>query len=165
MLEAMPLLGCSRAQARLELFHAPVTQCRAPTVQQELADLARPEQGKGMLSPIVSLQSRRAVPTPFLFPAPAAAGCSHSGSTICTHCFALGHRKGSVIHSHAGHRQMLLSPSAISSFNMSVPGVDVDMAPGAVFLPVRLGSVCRHSYNLGRQQHTAQACNECTVRR
>lgn len=106
-----------------------------------------------------------AVPTPFLFPAPAAAGCSHPGSTICTHCFALGHRKGSVIHSHAGHRQMLLFPSAISSFNMSVPGVDVDVAPGAVFLPVRLGSVCRHSYNLGRQQHTAQACNECTVRR
>lgn len=85
MLEAMPLLGCSRAQSRLELFHAPVTQSRASTVHQELADLARPEGGKGMLSSIVSLPPRRAVPTPFLYPSTHSSWMFLSG--ICTHCF------------------------------------------------------------------------------
>lgn len=40
VLEAMSPLRCSRAQSRLELLRAPVSQVRAPAVQEELTDLA-----------------------------------------------------------------------------------------------------------------------------
>lgn len=39
VLEAMSLLRRSRAQSRLELLHAPVTQSRAAAVHEELAHL------------------------------------------------------------------------------------------------------------------------------
>lgn len=40
MLEAMSLLRRSRAQFRLELLHAPVTQSGTAAVHEKLADLA-----------------------------------------------------------------------------------------------------------------------------
>lgn len=123
MLQAMPLLGCCRTQPRLELFHAPVTQSRAPTVHQELADLARPEQGTGMLSAIVSLPSRRAVPTSLLY------SSTHSGWMFPSgiqhlHTWLWSTGKGMLptpIQDTGSH--MFQSPSAISSFDVSVPVV------------------------------------------
>lgn len=99
-------------------------------------------------------------------PAPRAVGCSHPGSTICTHCFGAQEREWCPLPFRTQANVPVPLCHQFLYYERPWCGRDgQDVAPGAVCPPVRLGSVCRHSYSLGRQKHRAQACNECTVRR